>query len=107
MITNGSYNCAKYDKTVITKDQIKDRLNQGYVGIIQVYGRNKGGKSSFTSVQHYMALIDYSDNEFFVENAYSNSAHGKYGWYNADEVLESYQNITLCSPTNEFINKFN
>ena len=61
-------------------------------------GRNKGGSSSFTSSQHYMALIDLNGSNIFVGNAYSNSGHGKAGWFNADNVLTSVQSADYCTP---------
>ena len=62
-------------------------------------GRNKGGSSSFTSSQHYMALIDLNGSNIFVGNAYSNSGHGKAGWFDIDKVLTSVKTADHCYPS--------
>ena len=45
-----------------------------------------------------MALIDLNGSNIFVGNAYSNSGHGKAGWFNADNVLTSVQSADYCTP---------
>lgn len=95
-LTNGAYSCSAGSTS---KNNIVNTLSAGNVVVIMVYGKNKGGSSSFTSSQHYMALIDINGSNVFVGNAYSNSSHGKAGWFNIDEVLTSIQTADHCYPS--------
>ena len=96
-LTNNAFSCSS-GKT--SKNDIVSALNNGDVVVIKVYGKNKGGSSPFTSSQHYMALIDINGSDVFVGNAYSNSTHGKSGWFNIDKVLTSIQTAEYCYPSN-------
>lgn len=96
-LTNNAFSCSS-GKT--TKNDIVSALNNGDVVVIKVYGKNKGGSSPFTSSQHYMALIDINGSDVFVGNAYSNSTHGKSGWFNIDKVLTSIKTAEYCYPSN-------
>ena len=95
-LTNGAYSCSSGSTS---KNNIVNTLSAGNVVVIMVYGKNKGGSSSFTSSQHYMALIDISGSNVFVGNAYSNSTYGKAGWFNIDKVLTSIQSADHCYPS--------
>ena len=95
-LTNNAFSCSS-GKT--GKNDIVNALNNGDVVVIKVYGKNKGGSSPFTSSQHYMALIDINGSNVFIGNAYSNSTHGKSGWFNIDKVLTSIQTAEYCYPS--------
>ena len=94
-LTNGAFSCSSGSTN---KTNIVNALSEGKIVVIMVYGRNKGGSSAFTSSQHYMALIDLNGSNIFVGNAYSNSGHGKAGWFDADKVLTSVQSADYCTP---------
>ena len=96
-LTNKSFSCSFGNAN---KNDIVNALKSGNVVIIKVYGKNKGGSSSFTSSQHYMALIDINSTSIFVGNAYSNSTYGKAGWFSIDTVLTSVQTAEYCYPSN-------
>ena len=86
-----------------TNNNIVQNLQQGNSAIIMVKGRNDGGSSKFTSGQHYMALLDISDDgkKIFVGNSHVNDG-GKYsanGWYPTEEVLESIREATVFTTT--------
>ena len=95
-LTNNKFNCSSGSTS---KSKIVNTLNEGNAVVIMVYGKKKGGSSSFTSSQHYMALIDINGSNVFIGNAYSNSTHGKTGWFDIDEVLTSIQVADYCIPT--------
>lgn len=92
-LTGGAYSCSSGSTS---KNSIVNTLSAGNVVVIKVYGKNKGGSSSFTSSQHYMALIDINGSNVFIGNAYSNSTYGKAGWFNIDKVLTSIQTADHC-----------
>ena len=96
--TGSSYDCTMYGTGQISNAQIIEHLEQGHVASVKVWGRGRGGSSRFTGSQHFMALIDYYDNQIFVGNAYSNSSHGKWGWYSAGELLTSVMSTVICIP---------
>ena len=96
----------KHISATNSKNNILNALQEGKIVVIMVYGKNKGGASSFTSSQHYMALIDYQDNKIFIGNAYSNSGKGRTGWYNQDSVLTSVREVNVCTPKQSLIDKF-
>ena len=95
-LTGGAYSCSSGSTS---KNNIVNTLSAGNVVVIKVYGKNKGGSSSFTSSQHYMALIDINGSNVFIGNAYSNSTHGKAGWFDIDKVLTSVQTADHCYPS--------
>lgn len=95
-LTGGAYSCSSGSTS---KNNIVNTLSAGNVVVIKVYGKNKGGSSSFTSSQHYMALIDINGSNVFIGNAYSNSTHGKAGWFDIDKVLTSIQTADHCYPS--------
>ncbi len=80
------------------KQNIINFLKDGNVVVIKVYGRNKNGSSSFTSSQHYMALLDINDTSIYVGNGYSSSGNGRIGWYAIDKVLTSVNTADYCIP---------
>ncbi len=97
--TNNSYDCTKYDLGKITNEHIISAMEEGSVVSVKVWGKSKGGKSSFTGSQHYMSLIDYYEGEIFIGNAYNlNYKYGSWGWYKAEEVLTSVQSTVICKP---------
>ena len=105
-LTNGKYNCTmKVPSSSFTNQSIIDALYDGKVVIVKVWGKNRGGRSPFSPAQHYMAIIDVrSENnttQFFIGNSYSLNKAAKYaqtGWFNASEVLTSYQTAEVCTP---------
>ena len=96
-LANNSFEC--YSGST-TKSNIINFLNDGNVVVIKVYGKNKGGSSSFTSSQHYMALIDINDSSIYVGNGYSTSGSGAIGWHDTDKVLTSVSTADYCIPSN-------
>jgi hypothetical protein len=45
----------------VSQSQIKEQLRSGKEILFRVWGKGNGGSSSFTSSQHYMALIDIDE----------------------------------------------
>ena len=95
-LTNNAFDC--YSGST-KKQNIINFLNDGNIVVIKVYGSKKGGSSSFTSSQHYMALLDITDTQIFVGNAYSSSGHGRSAWFGIDEVLTSVDTADYCIPS--------
>ncbi len=87
-------------KVVKTNSEIIDWLKSGNPVIIKVEGKNrKWWKSKFTSSQHYMSLLDISEDgsKVFVGNSHI-SDWGNYssnGWYSTNEVLTSVREATV------------
>ena len=102
-LSNGYWSCKSGSAN---SSSITNALNNGQVVVIKVYGRKKGGSSSFTSSQHYMALIDINSSSIFVGNAYSSSGHGKSGWFSTSSVLTSVQTADYCTPTAALLAKY-
>ena len=46
-----------------------------------------------------MALLDITDTQIFVGNAYSSSGHGRSAWFGIDEVLTSVDTADYCIPS--------
>ena len=86
----------------ITHDGIIKELKKGSVAIILVKA-----KSSFTSSQHYMALIDVTadGSQIFVGNSYGNGAGGA-AWFNSKAVLTDVHEYVYCVPSQALIDKF-
>ena len=102
-LSNGMFNCVAGSTSAAN---IKNALAGGKVVVIKVYGSKKGGSSSFTSSQHYMALLDISNNQIFVGNGYSTSGTGLAGWFDASKVLTSVQEADYCTPTQALLDKY-
>ena len=60
-LSNGYWSCKSGSAS---SSSITNALNNGQVVVIKVFGSKKGGSSSFTSSQHYMALIDINSSLF-------------------------------------------
>jgi hypothetical protein len=92
-----------------SKSSIQSYLNDGKVVVVKVWGRSNGGSSSFTSSQHYMALLDISsdNNQVYVGNSHG-SASGKSAsaWFSIDDVLVSIKTAEVCTPTQALIDKY-
>lgn len=89
----------------ITHDSIVNQLKKGSVAIIMVKAA-----SSFTSSQHYMALIDVTSDgkQIYVGNSYgSGSGSGRSGWFNSKTVLTDVHEYVYCVPSQALIDKFN
>ena len=69
-LTGGKIKCSSGSTN---KQNIINFLRDGNVVVIKVYGRTKNGSSTFTSSQHYMALLDINDTSIYVGNGYSSS----------------------------------
>ena len=102
-LSNGAFNCVA-GKT--DAGSIKNALAGGKVVVIKVYGSKKGGKSTYTTSQHYMALLDYKDGNIFVGNGYSTGGTGVAGWHNANNVLVSVNEADYCTPTQKVLSKY-
>lgn len=102
-LSNGAFQCQAGSTSAAT---IKNALAGGKAVIIKVYGSKKGGSSSFTSSQHYMALLGYENNKIFVGNGYSTSGSGLAGWYDASKVLTSVQEADYCTPSQALLDKY-
>jgi hypothetical protein len=102
-LSNGAFSCTAGSTSAAN---IKNALAGGKVVVIKVYGSKKGGSSSFTSSQHYMALLDYKDNKIFVGNGYSTGGSGLAGWFDANKVLTSVNEADYCTPTQTLLNKY-
>lgn len=85
-----------------TLSQIKENLQKWNPAIIMVKGRAKWWKSKFTSSQHYMALLDISDDgsKIFVGNSCTRLwwDRSSNGWYPTTDVLTSVREATLFTP---------
>ena len=102
-LTNGAFSCTSGSTSAAS---IQNALAGGKVVIIKVYGSKKGGSSTFTSSQHYMALLDYSSGKIFVGNGYSTSGSGLAGWFDAGKVLTSVNEADYCTPTQALLDKY-
>ena len=94
-LTGGKIKCSSGSTN---KQNIINFLRDGNVVVIKVYGRTKNGSSTFTSSQHYMALLDINDTSIYVGNGYSSSGSGKTGWFPIDKVLTSVNTADYCIP---------
>ena len=94
-LTGGKIKCTSGSTN---KQNIINFLKDGNVVVIKVYGRTKNGSSTFTSGQHYMALIDINETSIYIGNGYSSSGHGKTGWFPINEVLTSVNTADYCIP---------
>ena len=94
-LTGGKIKCTSGSTN---KQNIINFLRDGNVVVIKVYGRTKNGSSTFTSSQHYMALLDINDTSIYVGNGYSSSGSGKTGWFAIDKVLTSVNTADYCIP---------
>ena len=94
-LTGGKIKCSSGSTN---KQNIINFLRDGNVVVIKVYGRTKNGSSTFTSSQHYMALLDINDTSIYVGNGYSSSGSGKTGWFAIDKVLTSVNTADYCIP---------
>lgn len=102
-LSNGMFSCTSGSTNAAT---IKNALAGGQVVIIKVYGSKNNGSSSFTSSQHYMALLDFKENKIFVGNGYSSGGSGLAGWFDASKVLTSVQTADYCTPTQALLDKY-
>lgn len=84
-----------------TSREIIFSLQNGDPAIIMAYGKKKWGSSKFTSSQHYMALLDISEDwsMIFVGNSYTGlwGSHSSNGRYPTSEVLTSVKEATTFS----------
>ena len=94
-LTGGKIKCSSGSTN---KQNIINFLRDGNVVVIKVYGRTKNGSSTFTSSQHYMALLDINETSIYVGNGYSSSGSGKTGWFAIDKVLTSVNTADYCIP---------
>ena len=94
-LTGGKIKCTSGSTN---KQNIINFLRDGNVVVIKVYGRTKNGSSTFTSSQHYMALLDINETSIYVGNGYSSSGSGKTGWFAIDKVLTSVNTADYCIP---------
>ena len=102
-LSNGAFQCSAGSTKA---SDITNALAGGKVVVIRVFGSKKGGSSSFTSSQHYMALVGYNNSQIFVANGYSASGTGQAGWYASSKVLTSVQDADYCTPTQTLLNKY-
>ena len=79
-----------------SSSSIISALKQGQVVVIMVYGSHKNGSSNFTGSQHYMALIDISNDKIYVGNGYATYTYGQTGWFASNDVLTSVQTADYC-----------
>lgn len=70
------------------KQDIQEHLKTGDVVIIHVLGAKKGYSNPYTSSQHWMALLDVSEDgsQVYVSNPSGGKSNG---WANIDQVLNS------------------
>lgn len=70
------------------KKDIQEHLETGDVVIIHVLGNGRGYNNPYTSNQHWMALLDISEDgkQVYVSNPSSGKSNG---WADIDEVLKS------------------
>lgn len=102
-LSNGAFSCVSGSTS---SANILNALADGKVVVIKVYGQKKGGQSSFTTSQHYMALLGYNNGNIFVGNGYSTSGSGQAGWFNSSKVLTSVQEADYCIPSQALLNKY-
>ena len=79
------------------KANIQNHLKTGNPVVIHVLGSGKGYSSTYTQNQHYMALLDISDDgtQVYVSNPYST---GPNGWEDINVVIRSLEAYILVSP---------
>jgi len=84
-------------------DNITKHLKTWNPAIIMVKGSHDGGNNKFTSSQHYMALLDISDDwsKIFVWNSCKNlwGRCSSNGWFPTNDILTSVREATLFTPT--------
>ncbi len=102
-LTSNAFSCTSGSTS---PNDIISALNSGKVVVIKVYGSKKGGSSTFTSSQHYMALLDASGSQIYVGNGYSNSGSGAIGWHSSSAVLTSVQTADYCTPSQTLLSKY-
>lgn len=101
-LTKNNFTCEH--KTMYDKDLISD-LKQGKVAVIYV-----GPESPFTTLHHFMALIDITKdgNEIYVGNAMGSGTgtYNRSAWYSTTDVLtgRSYS-VYLCTPSQSMYNR--
>ena len=93
-LTNNKISCTNSANK--SASYITEQLNQGKLAVIQVYGKSSGGSSPFTSSQHYMALLDVSNDQVYVGNGYNDYNYAKTGWFSASDVFTSVQYVAIC-----------
>lgn len=102
-LSNGAFQCSAGSTK---SSDITNALAGGKVVVVKVYGSKNGGSSSYTSSQHYMALVGYNNSQVFVANGYSASGNGQAGWHAASKVLVSVDAADYCTPTQALLNKY-
>ena len=102
-LTNGKIQSLSLAIDSNLSSNIVQNLQKGNPVIVMVKGYRDGGNSPFTSGQHYMALLDISDDgsKIYVGNSHKNDG-GNYssnGWYSTNEVLTSINEATAFIPS--------
>ena len=102
-LSNNTFSC--YQNNSMSNNEIVSNLKSGNVVIIMVKA-----KSNFTNSQHYMALIDVSQDgsQIFVGNSYGKGTgnYNRNGWFNTDIVLYDKREVDICTPTSSLLNKY-
>ena len=82
---------------------ITQHLKAWNPAIIMVKGRQDGGNNKYTNSQHYMALLDISDDgsKIFVWNSCKNlwGRCSSNWWFPTNDILTSVREATLFTPT--------
>ena len=105
-MTDNNFSCSK--TTSISKSNVMTELKKGNVIVIQVKGKLG---SSFTDSQHYMSLIDISEDgsKVYIGNSYG-SGTGTYnstGWFDINIVLNGASEVHTCTPSESILKKYN
>ena len=72
--------------------EIRNHLRNGGEVIVHVQGANRGGTSRYTSNQHWMPIVDISEDGtqiFNMNTTTSSNSNGKSGWLDIKDVFTS------------------
>lgn len=101
LASDGKLKADKINNLKSVKDKIVKGLQEWNPAIIMAFGQNKWGASKFTNGQHYMALLDISEDwsKIFVWNSHTadNWSYSSNWWYPTSEVLTSVKEATIFS----------
>ena len=102
-LSKNSFSCTK--ESSLDSSYIKHLLKSGNVVITRVED-----ESPFTGAQHYMALIDIKadESEIFVGNSYGSgtASYNRNGWFKSSDVFTDVQELFVCRPSQDLLNKF-
>ena len=102
-LANGAFSCSHMTPS---SSNVVNNLKKGNVLVIRAKE-----KSKFTGIQHYMALIDISSDgsKIYVGNSYGSGTdnYNRTGWFSTSDIVEDFDELNVCIPSEELMNRFN